>query len=338
MKRIVICSDGTWQSPESDHPTNVLRLARAIRPHADDGVEQVVFYDWGVGADRKKLEGGLAGVGIDKNITDGYRFIVHNYDPGDELFFFGFSRGAYTVRSLGGFVRNCGILERDHADRIADAYRLYRKRTRNSHPNSPAAVGFRRAYAVANKSPIHFLGVWDTVGALGIPMPFLGTLGEDKYLFHDTEPSSIVTHARHAVSIDENREDFDATLWSPKPGLDLEQVWFAGVHGDVGGGYREVGLSDVAFRWMLEEAAAVGLAFEPYLTGGLAPQSGDKMHDEYKGIYKLRARYRRTIPVGAAIHSSVAERWETDPSYRQSAALRNLFERAGGDWQGVTRV
>jgi len=336
VKRIVICCDGTWSSPESDRATNVLRLARAIRPRAGDGIEQVVFYDWGVGSDRKKLEGGLAGVGIDKNITDCYRFLVHNYDPGDELYFFGFSRGAYTVRSLGGLVRNCGILERGHADRIPDAYELYRKRTRNSHPNAPAAVGFRRANAVANKSAIHFLGVWDTVGALGIPMPFLGTLGEVRYLFHDTEPSSIVSHARHAVAIDENREDFDATLWSPKPGLDLEQVWFAGAHGDVGGGYRESGLSDIAFRWMLDEAAAVGLAFEPYLREALAPRSDDKMHDEYKGIYRLRARFRRAIPLGSAIHASVAERWEADLRYRKSPALAHLFERAGGAWQGVT--
>lgn len=109
MKRIAIFGDGTWNSPESGEATNVLRFARAIKPVADDGVEQVAFYDWGVGTDRKQISGGVTGEGIDKNIQDCYRFLVHNYEPGgpgkpaDQLFFFGFSRGAYTVRSLGGF-------------------------------------------------------------------------------------------------------------------------------------------------------------------------------------------------------------------------------------------
>lgn len=108
MKRIVIFADGTWNSPEQGGSTNVLQMARAVRPVAN-GVAQVAFYDWGVGTDRKKLAGGISGAGIDKNIMDCYRFIVHNYNKGDKLFFFGFSRGAYTVRSLAGFIRKCGL-------------------------------------------------------------------------------------------------------------------------------------------------------------------------------------------------------------------------------------
>jgi len=210
MKRIVIFADGTWNSPEQGGATNVLQMARAVRPTVND-VEQVTFYDWGVGTDRKKLSGGISGAGIDKNIMDCYRFLVHNYKKNDELYFFGFSRGAYTVRSLGGFIRNCGLLRREHADRIPEAYQLYRKRTKASGPNEQGAVDFRQKYAVADITIIEFIGVWDTVGALGIPMPFLGTLGESEYLFHDTVPSKIVRHARHAVSIDENREDFEPT-------------------------------------------------------------------------------------------------------------------------------
>ena len=112
-RRIIICSDGTWNSPEDEVATNVLKLSRSIKDVATDGKPQFVFYDWGVGTDVNKLTGGAFGVGLDKNIQDAYRFIVHNYNPGDELFLFGFSRGAYTVRSLAGFIRNVGVLKRD---------------------------------------------------------------------------------------------------------------------------------------------------------------------------------------------------------------------------------
>ncbi len=338
MKRIVICADGTWQSPGKSCPTNVLRVARAIKPFDSDEKDQVIFYDWGVGSDRKKIAGGLSGVGIDKNIQDCYRFIVQNYDPNDELYFFGFSRGAYTVRSLGGFVRNCGILKRQHAARIPEAYELDRRRSDASHPDAPASVDFRREYSVADKSPIRFIGVWDTVGALGIPVPFWGSLGEKKYLFHDTEPSSIVQYARHAVSIDENREDFEPTLWSAKPGLDLLQVWFAGVHQDIGGGYKEKGLSDAALEWLLNEVGAAGLEIESHLPTAVNPDPRDKQHNEFKGIYTLRDKIVRKIPAGALIHSSVQSRWNAEPKYRKSKALNDFFQRTGGTWNNVKVV
>jgi len=114
MKNIIICSDGTWQSPESGTATHVLRLAEGIAPEDVSGHKQVVFYDWGVGSEGDKFSGGITGKGIDKNIQDCYRFVVHNYEPGDGLYLFGFSRGAYTVRSLAGLIRNCGILRRAH--------------------------------------------------------------------------------------------------------------------------------------------------------------------------------------------------------------------------------
>ncbi|MGE6606458.1 DUF2235 domain-containing protein [Halomonas sp. NPDC076908] len=235
MKNIIICSDGTWQSPESDTTTHVLRLAEGIAPQDSAGNKQVVFYDWGVGSEGDKFSGGITGQGLDKNIQDCYRFLVHNYEPGDAIYLFGFSRGAYTVRSLAGLVRNCGILRREHAEKVGHAYALYRNRGPASAPGREKAGVFRKNYALADISRIHFIGVFDTVGALGIPAPFLGTLGSDKYLFHDTEPSSIINHARHAVAIDENRLDFEPTLWSAKAGIDLKQVWFAGVHTDIGG-------------------------------------------------------------------------------------------------------
>lgn len=342
MKRIAVFCDGTWADPENDIPTNVLRMARAVQPLAPDGTEQVAFYDWGVGTDRKKIAGGISGAGIDKNIMDCYRFLVHNYDPGDQLYFFGFSRGAYTARSLGGFIRNCGLLRREHASRIPEAFDLYRKRTRASSPGAAKPTAFRRDYAVADKTGIDFVGVWDTVGALGIPLPFWGTLGEREFLFHDTEPSSIIKRARHAVSIDENRRDFEPTLWAEKDGLDLRQVWFAGVHSDVGGGYKEDFLSAIALGWIVREAANSQLAFEDHLFRAIeSPPDGGtrpyKLHKSRKGIYLAkRAKGRKISGPG---HRSVRALWDADPQYRRKkGALNALLNDVGHDWSRIEVV
>ncbi|MBN1378643.1 MAG: DUF2235 domain-containing protein [Gammaproteobacteria bacterium] len=337
MKNIAIFTDGTWNSPEQGGATNVLQMARAVKP-VNNGVDQIAFYDWGVGTDRKKISGGISGEGIDKNIMDCYRFIIHNYDAGDKLFFFGFSRGAYTARSLAGLIRNCGLLQREYAAKIPSAYALYRKRSKASSPDEGQAVLFRQNYAVANITPIEFVGVWDTVGALGIPVPFWGTLGKSDFLFHDTEPSKIIQHARHAVSIDENREDFEPTLWSKKPGLDLKQVWFAGVHSDVGGGYEERGLSDCASQWMLKEAANCGLQFEPHLANAIHPNPVDKQHNERTGIYKARKEIVRTID--GLLHASVKKRWDANAQgYRKkSKALACLLQSVNNDWSKLELV
>ncbi|MBW6390714.1 DUF2235 domain-containing protein [Billgrantia antri] len=337
MKRIVICADGTWQRPESDDPTHVLRLARGIASGCDTDTKQVVYYDWGIGTECNSIRSGTSGTGIDKGIMDCYRFIVHNYEPGDQLFLFGFSRGAYTVRSLAGLIRNCGVLLRLYADRIPEAYQLYRQRSRNSAPDADTSINFRRAYAVADRTEIEFIGVWDTVGAFGIPAPFLGTLGTERYLFHDTEPSNIIRHARHAVSIDENRQDFEPTLWSAKPGIDLKQVWFAGVHTDIGGGYPQHELGDCAGKWIANEAERFGLTFEPHFLASMNPSHSGRQHDEYKGFYKImrRAQYRTPEP---CLHQSVRLRWEDPHVTYQSPALSQLLDSVDGDWGRVELV
>jgi len=219
----------------------------------------------------------------------------------------------------------------EHARKIQQAYRLYRQRGRNSAPGSGKAAEFRRRYAVAELGRIHFVGVFDTVGALGIPAPFLGTLGSDRYLFHDTQPSGIINHARHAVSIDENRQDFEPSLWTPRPGLDLKQVWFAGVHSDIGGAYKNRALGDHAGHWLAQEAEACGLAFEPHFLQNLAPDYTAKQHNEFTGFY--RAMRRRIVrEVEPVVHVSVRRRWEDDGVRYRSPALRGLLESVGGDW------
>ena len=337
MKRIAIFADGTWNSPDEDNASNVMQMARAVKPRVGK-TQQIAFYDWGVGTDRKKIVGGITGAGIDKNIVDCYRFLVHNYHPGDKLFFFGFSRGAYTVRSLAGFIRNCGLLKREHADKIPDAFKLYRQRSKSSCPWEVKATRFRRDYAVADLTKIEFVGVWDTVGALGIPVPFWGALGKREFLFHDTEPSRIVQHARHAIAIDEVREDFEHTPWMEKKEMDIKEVWFAGSHGDVGGGYSSTGLSDCASQWMIDEAAQYGLKLEAHYLNDIEPKPSSKLHRSRRGIYLARGKSVRTID--GPIHSTAKKRWDRNPEkYRQrSYALKQLLEKHGNDWSAIEVV
>jgi len=334
-KRIVICSDGTWNDPEDKFPTNVLRMARAIRPVASDGMKQVVFYDWGVGSYYAKIRGGMVGLGIMKNIQDGYRFIVQNYNPGDQIFLIGFSRGAYTVRCLNGLINNCGILVRPKANLIPQAFRMYKKR--NTPPSSPQAGDWREANAYGRpRSAVDFIGVWDTVGALGVPTRVLAFMDE-KDLFYDHELGSNVKAARHAVSIDELREDFSPTLWTSKEAVDIRQVWFAGVHADVGGGYAptEEGklLSDIPLGWMAREASQSGLEFELHLFAQSSLDSMAPLHKSNRGFWKALGKRVRQIPPESIMHASVKDRYESG-DYRPEALVRWLASR-NGQWGAV---
>lgn len=323
--RIVVCADGTWNRPEedveTDTPTNVLRMARAIRPFDDNGQPQQVFYDWGVGSYSSKISGGVTGRGIHKNIKDAYRYIIQNYEPGAEIFLFGFSRGAYTIRSLCGLINNCGILKRPDAALIEQAFDHYKKVSDKWAPKGRTAVRFRDRYAHPLRE-IAFVGAWDTVGALGIPFSLLGLFDRTDE-FYDTKIGSNVRIARHALAIDERREDFEPTLWQPREGLDLEQVWFAGVHGDIGGGYEpdKQGriTSDFALAWMTAEAMAAGLSVESHLPESLNASVKASVHRSVRHIYRFRGKEPRPLERPGRptrIHHSVKERWEADPEYR----------------------
>lgn len=268
MRRLIVCADGTWKTAEAATITNVTFIARAIAPVAMNGTPQVVFYDPGVGTGPwlDRISGGAFGRGLDENIKDVYRALVYNYDAGDQVFLFGFSRGAYTVRSALGMIRKCGLLRKNHADRLGEAYELYR--TRKDEVDGPEAMRFRQSSSWP-AFDIAFLGVWDTVGSLGIPLAGLRWLSRRKYQFHDPKLSRIVKRAYHAVAIDEKRRAFQPTLWEtqPDPIQRVEQVWFAGVHSDVGGGYPDRGLADITFAWMANRAADAGIEFDDgYLT------------------------------------------------------------------------
>lgn len=263
MRRLVVCADGTWNQPnEDDHgvpaPTNVVKLQQAIKSIDAHGVSQIVFYHKGVGTGDllDKVAGGAFGEGLDRNIKDCYRFLVNNYTPGDEVYLFGFSRGAYEARSLAGLIRNSGMLQQSHAGMIDEAFSLYRDRDPSKDPNSNSAQAFRQAFS--REIDIQCVGVWDTVGALGVPLGLFSRLNHSRFAFHDTALSSHTKCAFHALAIDEKRKPFEPTLWvQQKKDHDndvnwLEQAWFAGVHSNVGGGYAQAGLSDIAFTWMID--------------------------------------------------------------------------------------
>jgi len=306
-KRLILCCDGTWNTAEQKSPTNVTKLYDALAREDAAGTEQRSFYHAGVGVQSsERIRGGAFGFGLSRNVKDTYRFIVENFEPGDELFFFGFSRGAFTARSTAGFVRNSGILRRENIDRVDQAYALYRSRT--AHPRGEEAQLFRNTYSYETR--IRFIGVWDTVGALGIPLSpsrWVNFLNR-RWRFHDTDLSTTVDAAFHALAIDEKRPPFRPAVWSQQADAvnqRLEQVWFAGVHGDAGGGYPDHALSDIALHWMIDRAGSCGLAVGKI---PLAPDPKGPQHETRTKWYKLLPPYVR--PIGAkdkdASHESAA--------------------------------
>ncbi|RSM39017.1 DUF2235 domain-containing protein [Amycolatopsis balhimycina DSM 5908] len=294
-KRLVICCDGTWNKLGQPNPTNVAKVKNAVAETDSAGIRQKAFHGDGVGTGPNlwdHLTGGAFGWGLSAKVQDAYGFIVDNYEPGDELFFFGFSRGAFTARSTVGFIRNCGVLRRENAGLVKEAYQLYRDRdTSATGPDSPKATEFRRKYAHEDRTPIRFIGVWDTVGALGIPLSggrLLNVLNR-RWQFHDTRLSSIVQSAFQALAVDEHRPSFEPAVWEPsQSGQEHEQVWFAGDHSDVGGGHPVSDLSDLALRWMTDRAHKCGLAFEPDAFTGLLPGNPlGVLHDSPNAFFRL---------------------------------------------------
>jgi uncharacterized protein (DUF2235 family) len=300
MKRIVFCFDGTWNRLDAPNPTNVVITAQSITPVTSAGVTQIIHYDEGVGTGAgEKYGGGLFGHGLLTNMADAFRFLIFNYTVGDEIYIFGFSRGAYTARSFAGLLRNCGILRRRDAAKITDAVRLYQNRTKDDDQSSEQFQRFRLACSpdicvdavedawrvknsagyVTGQAPIlriRFLGIWDTVGALGIPKSlFIAPFMNRKYNFHDHSLTKMVVSARHAVAIDEKRASFAPTLWDNLEDLNRElgfhsaeddapyqQKWFPGTHGSIGGGGDVRGLADEALDWVISGARAVGLELD----------------------------------------------------------------------------
>lgn len=323
-KRIVVCMDGTWQSLRQDRPTNIALIARSVshketvkRPDgSDDYIHQIVIYTQGVGANVgalpgrsffssamsrfNKMAGGMFGEGLEDGILDAYLRLCFNYEEGDEIFIFGFSRGAFAARRLAGLINTSGILSRQYIHLAWEAYRLYhnapsRRSTDGAREeHEKAARRFREEFGKGGRNPdgtrtkrgdpptITYLGVFDTVvqRGLGDVLAAMTAWGRRRYELKNFVICPNVIAARHAVAVDEDRRAFPLTPWEQIEDSNATmrartnmpdrtyyyQRWFVGTHGDIGGGEAKSKLSALALKWMAEGAAEMGLRF--YATYG----------------------------------------------------------------------
>jgi uncharacterized protein (DUF2235 family) len=349
MKRLVICADGTWNERDQvdkktgkRRPTNVTKVARTVNAATQDGTFQVVGYFDGVGTgpSTDKYTGGAFGTGICENVVSIYRFILYNYVPGDEIFLFGFSRGAFTVRTLIGFMNHVGLLEKDDDYFVPDMFQLYEKGEKFGSP------AWNQAFRHTNhcpSPPIRFVGVWDTVGALGAP-GYLGQLiNGGKYQFHRIELCDFVENAYHALAIDEHRKAFKPSLWERPSGWTgkLEQAWFSGVHSNVGGSYKPDGVANEALHWIVEKAESLGLEFDCQALAHYEPHYETDLENSMTLMYRPLGAIDREIGKhlqhGESLHESVIDRWKGIPAYRPKN-LDPKFVQGGLPVARTTRI
>lgn len=335
MKRLILCADGTWNEAERKdertgrpQPTNVLKVARAILPRTKSNVDQVVYYHEGVGTEGglDTFTGGAFGSGMAGNVRALYRFLVNNYVPGDEIYFFGFSRGAFTVRTLAGFMKKVGLLQKDDEYYTPEIFGLYEKNTPVESPEWKHA--FRNIKDTRPCPPIRMIGVWDTVGALGAPGALGQLFNRDKYKFHDIELNPSIENACHALAIDEQRKPFAPSLWKRPAGWSgqLQQVWFCGVHSNVGGSYSPDGLANEALHWIVEKAEQLGLEFDTGFLAHYLPCFNSVLNDSMTMMYRVMGPHVRQIgahlDAGEAVHQSVIDRMNHKPCAYAPANLR----------------
>ncbi len=300
MKNIVICCDGTGNE-YGRNDTNVVDTYVLV----EKDERQVAWYDPGVGTggwEYQEEDGSLraladqaTGYGLQRNVEDAYRYLMGSFEDGDRVYLFGFSRGAFTVRSLAGMLYKCGLLDPGHANLVEYASKIY-----STADNDDVARGFRNAFG--RRCPVHFIGVWDTVESL--------VLHAGKR-FHDARLNPEVSYAYHALAIDEKRRDFAPFPWDEANAADgqtIEQVWFAGCHSDVGGWFDERGLCHIALHWILDKAVACGLHVKEGELAERRTDPYDQIHQSFSGFWKMRGRRIRRIPRGSKLHASVFER------------------------------
>jgi uncharacterized protein (DUF2235 family) len=367
MKRIVICMDGTWQQLSQPRATNINLIARSVAHSGPDGTPQIVIYTPGVGSTLNALKGrqsgvsafntwltstigGVFGEGLEDAILDTYLRLAFNYEPGDQIYIFGFSRGAFSARSLAALIGKCGVVRRRFAVKAGDAFKLYRDK--NITPDSQEAVAFRTEFGKRRGSgfdrqnadirpEIAFLGIFDTVGQRGLPSMLgpLSSLRNKRYNFHDLSLGKHVKAARHALAIDERRAAFPPTLWdnfdelnapARAAGLPLpyQQRWFAGGHGDIGGGNAST-LSNFSLDWVVEGAEAAGLLFDRSQQSPLSLVLG--ADDALSPLASITAPSfaRMLLPINwngrwRQIPCEVPDRAAAEASIHTSAALRTV--------------
>jgi uncharacterized protein (DUF2235 family) len=288
----------------------------------------------GTGGALDHYTGGAFGDGIEANIRTLYRFILYNYVAGDEIFLFGFSRGAFTVRTLAGFMNMIGLVEKSDDFFLPEFYALYQKGQRLDSPEDarafPRLEGARRPCP-----PITFIGVWDTVGALGAPGALGQLLNRNKYKYHDIGLNAHIDNAIHALAIDERRKPFAPSLWSRSDGFtgELEQAWFAGVHSNVGGSCVPDGLANEALHWIVEKAERLGLAVDSAFLAHYPPCFNSTMQDSMSTMYKVMGPHLRPIgrqlADGERVHQSALDRMQLPECAYAPANLKEYLGLAG---------
>jgi uncharacterized protein (DUF2235 family) len=307
-KNIVVCCDGTG----NEYGVNNTNVVDMYEPIIRDR-EQIAYYDPGIGTFSifgrtlgKKIGvmmGMGFGYGLTENIEDAYAYLMDRYEPGDQVYLFGFSRGAFTVRALAGMLRKVGLLQKGSTNLIPYASKMY-----NTRGNNDLAHSFKKTYGHECKP--HFIGVWDTVASLGL------WYGKS---FFDDKLNPDITNAYHAIAIDEQRKKFPVSLWDEDAlyrHQNVEQVWFTGVHSDVGGWYSERELSNITLLWMLGNAEKHGLRLREGWHEDLKTDPLGVTHDSRSGFWKIWPAVTRAIPENAKIHSSVLIRMKAMETYR----------------------
>jgi uncharacterized protein (DUF2235 family) len=347
-KRIAVFLDGTWNTVNDN--TNVWRMKSLCAV----GSDQICYYSAGVGTQYgEKLKGGMFGYGLDDEVIRAYEWLIENYNPGDRIYIFGFSRGAFTARSLSGFISKCGLLKPGVPISLNQLYGRYRKgaavntiRALINHPPDNLSLEDQWLKKYSLDIPIFFQGVYDTVGALGVPFGNIPIISRSKYSFLETDLRINNDRAYHAMAIDEHREAFAPTLWTktvesgadtyaPRPLDQVEQRWFVGAHADVGGGYQNGLLAQIPLRWLMQKAQSHGLIFKESVDiDGNENQA--PIHDSFAtmagGLYRAcklwRPYYRAigtpavvsgaktTTTINETIDASVFDRWRQDSTYR----------------------
>ncbi|TDL28633.1 hypothetical protein BD410DRAFT_711420 [Rickenella mellea] len=372
-KRIIICCDGTWQdgldATNKDAYTNILRIARAI-DHCDDRnnmcIPQIVFYQSGIGSENNFY---ARYVEADK-VQEAYAFIAQNYQEGDEIFLFGFSRGAYTARMVAMFIGEIGVLNKTDMDSFGEIFVAYQKRGKATDPkeiaqlnailapwNSHTSPGKARADSIDGNFTIRCIGVFDTVGSLGLPEELVKHSPTMKTIFGfpDRLLGEHIERAYHALAIDETRADFDCckfeqTEGGRQKGQILSQCWFTGFHADIGGGWDDHDLADLTLTWMLSNVSDI-LSFNyDYLRSVPSPVAlwgQQPPHNPITGIYKFSTQIHRQLPTTTneitheTIHSSVVNQQAPSPNLEKSinghpnllVGLHSLEELIKSSWK-----
>jgi len=358
QKRLVVFLDGTWNSVDSN--TNVWRMRALCAAKGKDDKPQLVYYEVGVNG----FLGGIFGQGLDENIRLAYEWLVENYNDGDEIFIFGFSRGAFTARSLAGLVALEGILKAGSPIGLTELFDRYKKGNEKtiwtlkdkeaSGDTSKLTDQEKWLLKYSQPAKVKVVGVWDTVGSVGVAAGNIRGISRSQFDYLQTGLFIPIQNGYHALAIDEHRNDFAPTLWDvhhrkdpnapippPRPLSGVEQRWFVGAHANVGGGYEGDLLAQAPLRWMMKKAESHGLSFrsEVYPDGdALKGSIADSYRSFGSGLYSLvfPPHYRTIgrepdvredgshINVNETIDASVFQRWRADPTYRPA----NLVEWA----------